>query len=238
MGILAAAAVLAAAGFIELLRTRRAPWLWSAAGLILAVAAVVGHPRLGANVGGLITVTATALIFLHLVGHAKFSVGAVLPKLAVFVLFILAVLRLSLSKGDGTAHAGKAMAVIQEKGGSAILDIIARKLDMNIRGTFSYNTVVVVLMILLLFGLMKALGIERSRWLGWLGREFGALSRGFVVLFWAAFVAYAVNDTGAVAAQSILTYVAIPLFYLALGPSFTDGPVSEIEEAASIPSKS
>ena len=234
MGVLVAATVFAAAGALELSRSKSKYWLWSATAAILVVAFIVGHPRFGANVGGLIAVTATAMVFLHICGRSKHKVGTIAPKIAAFALFVPAVLRFDLSGGESTSHAGKAMAVIGEQGGSAVFDIIARKLEMNIRGSFSYNMLVVVLMVLAILALTMILRIRRDRLLDWLGEDFGVLSRGFLVLLWCAAIVYAVNDTGSVAAQLILSYLTIPLLYLVLDSPHSEEPAPELEEPAPV----
>ncbi len=224
MGVLVAATVFAAASAMELSRSKSKYWLWSATTAILVVAFIVGHQRLGANVGGLIAVTATALIFLHICGHSKLKISTITPKLAAFALFVPAVLRFDLSDGESISHAGKAMAVIGEQGSSAMFNIIARKLEISIRGSFSYNMLVAVLMVLAILVLMMILDIKRDRRLDRLGGDFGVLSRGFLVLLWCAVIVYAVNDTGSVAAQLILSYLTIPLLYLVLDSPPTEKP--------------
>ncbi len=232
MGVLVAATVFAAASAMELSRNKSKYWLWSGTAAILVVGFIVGHQRLGANVGGLIAITATAMVFLHICGRSKLSIGTIAPKLAAFALFVPAVLRFNLPGEESTSHAGKALAVIGEQGGSAVLNIITRKLEMNIRGSFSYNMFVAVLMVLAILALMMILDIKRDRGLDRLGGDFGLLSRGFLVLLWCAIIVYAVNDTGSVAAQLILSYLTIPLLYLVLDSPYTDKPTPKIAEPA------
>ncbi len=234
MGVLVATTVFAFAGAMELFKEKSRYWLWSGTAAILFVALIVGHPRLGANVGGLIAITATAMVFLHVCGRSRLNFSAIAPKFAAFLFFVPAVLRFDLPNTQNTSHAGKAMAVIGKQGGSAVMDIISRKLEMNLRGSFSYNMLVAVLMVAAILGLMLILKIGRRRGLGWLGEDFGAVSRGFLVLLWCALIVYAVNDTGSVAAQLILTYLTVPLLYLVLSSAPTEKPVSKLEEPAPV----
>lgn len=218
MGIMIGASVLGLASVCSrapLKNSRMTPFVGSAS--LLAVAVIVGHPRIGANVGGLITGVSTALFFWVILKGAAFNWKTLGAGLAILIVLMAVILSLDLPQENGKSHAGKAIAVIQAKGSQAVGDIVIRKLRMNIRGIFSFPGLLVLALAGVIVMLRWALVTDSS--LGSLRPDYDTLIKGFKTSIWAAAVAGTFNDTGAIAAAAILIFLAVPLYLLALDPA-------------------
>lgn len=214
MGIMVGAAILALAAAYDM-KIYRSPI--PAGFLMLVVAVIIGHPGIGANVGGLLTGVATALFFAGILWGEKVTWKTVAVNFALFSVLTAAVLRVDFPGQQTKSHAGKAMAAIQAKGVPVVGDIIIRKLTQNINGALSFYGFVLMCLVLLAVALRWALKSDSI--FGSFALGFSGTVKGFKTMIWAAVVAGVLNDTGAVAAAAILLYLLIPLFVLALDPA-------------------
>lgn len=218
MGIVIGASVLSLVCLFSLSKRfgGRTMIMWISTTALLFMAIVIGHPDLGANVGGLVSGVATALIFRHILSGQKLNMKVVAVNLIVMMLVVTAVLRVDLSPSHETkSHAGKAMKLIEAQGGSAVSDIIVRKLSMNLRGALSYPGYFALIMALLGYALSWAM-MDKFTAFGQLWNEFELVAKGLITMVCSASLVLVVNDTGAVAAASLLAYLIVPLFYLTL----------------------
>lgn len=183
---------------------------------LLTVGIVVGHPRIGANVGGLITGLGAALIFSQVVADRRFSWKLFSINILVFGLLMAVILSADLPGLPGQSHAGKALAIIDTRGSQAVTDIIIRKVSQNARGTLSFPGFLALMLVALAVALKNwSLRIKTSL-LELFKNDAPVVSKAFLALFWAAIIGYVFNDTGAVTAAAIASYILIPLFYLTL----------------------
>ena len=218
MGILIGAATFSVAAAIELMSAKdKKNYLLPGLFFLLLVAIVIGHSRAGANIGGLITASITALIFGQVVSAKKLGWTNLGVNLAVFTLVVVFAMGLGFPKGGTESHIGKALSMIENKGTVAINDIIVRKLRQNIRGTLSLPGFLMATMMLMGYSLNSILkkdgGVFRR-----VEKNFPTLGRAFMVLAWASIIGLAVNDTGAITAVAIGTYFLIPLLFILLSP--------------------
>lgn len=215
MGLLIGAATFSIAGLADVKVLRR--YLPSIGFIgLLVVGIIVGHPRIGANVGGLITGVATALIFSQMLAKRKFSWRLFSINILVFGLLMAVILSADIPGTGDVSHTGKALAIINSKGGQAVTDIIIRKISQNVRGTSAFPGFLMLAMFLLVVSL-KNWGLKTQKSLfSKFSQETPITSKAFLALVWAAIIGYAFNDTGAITAAAIASYILIPLFYLAL----------------------
>jgi hypothetical protein len=111
--------------------------IWVSAGAALAAAAILGHPSLGANFGGMIAAFTAAgtigLLGLRRAGASRLTLGSAV--LVVLVLGgLLGMCMIELNAGSERAtHIGVAWRALQGGERSSIVTMALRKLDMNLR---------------------------------------------------------------------------------------------------------
>ncbi|MDP3013421.1 MAG: hypothetical protein Q8M92_04210, partial [Candidatus Subteraquimicrobiales bacterium] len=177
---------------------------------LLAVCIIVGYPRLGANVGGLITCVGASIITLLRLREGKIKHKHLLYAAIAVFSFLALVIFVDLFIGAGKSHLGRAVELIRMEGVKGVSDIISRKLTMNLRGIKSMHwgeilAVIILFLPLVLMRLKQAKKIPSDlSWFyqGLIGASAGAI---FALIF---------NDTGIVAGGIIVIYVLAPLLYV------------------------
>lgn len=217
MGVLIGASLFSVASLfdIKLVKNNKAmPYIGFIA--LILVGFVIGHPSLGANIGGLITATATAIIFAQVLMEKKFSWKTALTSIVVLAFAVTLLLGIDFVRKEATqSHAGKAISVIQVKGATAISDIIARKVKQNRRGTFSFTGFILMGMVIIALFMNQTVKKDEE-----ISKEFDThfptIKKAFFTMAWAALIGFLFNDTGAVTASAIATYLLVPLLYISL----------------------
>lgn len=183
-----------------------------AAALLGITVAALGFPRLGANVGGLITGIISAPVLLLKLGGRKIR-----PRhFAVAFILLIAVMGLLVAIdliGPSTpSHAGRAVQKISELGPGEILAVAGRKLQANQSLLLASNW-----RFLLLSGIAAAIcwrqkldsfAIIKGRY-----SAAGAAWAGLATAFVAAAL---LNDSGVEPAGAIMVFIVAPLFLLSL----------------------
>ncbi|MBS3908271.1 MAG: hypothetical protein KGZ93_01345 [Actinobacteria bacterium] len=208
--ILLASALLTVGLILE--RWRRGVALAAGAVVALTVLIVDGFPAFGADVGGIIAITAafTAMgLHLHEVklNYKTILLGVVLIGLALFAFVAYDVL-----DGSGT-HMGRTIELIAEGGVSGLVTIVSRKLATNIMvlrySTWSYFLLIIMVLTVALsyrpVGLLKKLFARH--------KGLTASVTGAVV---GSIVGFAVNDSGILIPAIIMSYIFPSIAYLML----------------------
>lgn len=181
----------------------------------LGVTFAVGFPSYGANVGGFLScVIAFSVVYLGLTReqfkfrHFVFAVICISILLAAFLVYDL------LSLGFHSSHFGGFVNSLRANGAKEIIYVIRRKLGMNFR-LLRYTIWTRVLV-----AFFAALGIALYRPSGLLARilrQYRAYARGLIGAFVGAIAAFALNDSGVVAAATVMLFPAMSLLYLMIG---------------------
>lgn len=174
---------------------------------------LIGSPALGANFGGAITAAVGfSVAYLRLAGLRpahKQIVGASL----VLILTLSGIVAWDLRRAPGTeSHVGQTFRLVWETRGDAVWGVVHRKLAMNmklLRATIWSGALVTFLSTLVVLSHRPA-GIFRRITL-----TNPSLAVGISATALASLVALAVNDSGVVAAATMLIYPTGPLMYLA-----------------------
>lgn len=206
MGVLVGAALVAMAGWLERKGSLSPLFLF-----FLFVTAIVGIPSLGANVGGTITaVAAFALAGLRILDR-KIKLRQVLGLLGIVALVVVAMAFLDRYLGAGASHLGRTIKYVGSGQWNQIFLIIGRKLSMNLR-LIRYTIWTRVLLFFLAASIVIAIrpqGVLR----GLFSRK-----RGFAISFYAAalgcIAAFIFNDSGVVAAATLMIFPVLSLFFL------------------------
>lgn len=206
MGVLIGAALVAAAGWLE-----GGGKKWPVFFFFLFVTALVGLPFLGANVGGTITAIAAFVLagFRLLNVKLKWKQVFALGGLVVLAIALFAVVDQYLV--SGSSHLGESVKFLTTGQWGQIFMIIVRKVSMNLR-LIRFTIWTRVLLFFLAASIVIAIRPQ-----GVLKRLFSrkisfASSFYAAALGWVA--AFVFNDSGVVAAATLMIFPVLSLFFL------------------------
>lgn len=216
MGVLVGAAILSGGVLLTLVgdkRLRRLTLLVVGVAFALCLYSIAS-PGVGANMGG--ALTAAVAFTVTLLGWAGVRFRApVLAAVVASVPLVIALLAVAdLVRGGSQSHIGRAASLVLGGGGlQAVLDIIQRKVAMNLK-LIKYTIWSKVFMVslgglVLLF--YRPLGRMQS-----FRSEYPYLYTAFVGVIVASIVALIFNDSGIVAAATTMVFGILPLLYLFL----------------------
>ncbi|HHV61227.1 MAG TPA: hypothetical protein GXX51_01085 [Firmicutes bacterium] len=219
MGILIGASIIASAAFLDRWRITPAsqPWRlarWLVISVFALATLVLAMPSLGANLGG--TIAAVVAFGVSYTGFAgrRVTTRKLLGLMAIcFVIVVGISLFDSLVRGADESHWGKTVEVVASGGPSALGDIIMRKISMNLKLIRYTVWTKVLLSFILVFSVLvvRPVGLLVSLW-----QQNPAFTRGFAGCLAGCAAAFAVNDSGVVAAATIILFPSMYLLYLAL----------------------
>ncbi len=177
------------------------------------LAGLIGYPQLGANIGGAISAAGAFFLAYLKIKEKKVDLKNILltALVIVFVVFIIIAIDY-LTNSSNQSHAGRAMFFIGEEGYKGMLMIVKRKVATNlklIRWTIWSKVFIASLAIFaLLFsrpmGLLKRIIQDHPRSAAGI---FGIIAGSIIALLF--------NDSGIVAAATMIIFGVVPLLYLA-----------------------
>ncbi|GAB6139244.1 hypothetical protein [Halanaerobaculum tunisiense] len=209
MGVIIGAGIMALTGLQELTSKLSDRLLLIGFGLLVLT---VGYPRLGANFGGLITaIIACSITYLNLRGY-KFKLSTLLKLSFILISSLLFIITVDFYIGNET-HLAHTLSRIQKEGINQLFLIIYRKLQMNLKllrwTIWSRVLLSFVVILFILFkwpaGKIKDLIIS-----------YPSLAAGFRGVVGGSVVTMLVNDSGVVAAATLLLFPVFTLLYLLL----------------------
>ncbi|MGM0470814.1 MAG: hypothetical protein ACQEQI_00825 [Bacillota bacterium] len=214
MGVLIGAVLIGTTGLIDripILERRKEYFLISS---FLLTVITIGHAQLGANFGGLITALAACGFTYGLIKGYLFNFRQLLV-----IIIILGVVAGSLicydalSLGGGSTHIGRTVRLIREEGVSGLVNIITRKLRMNLKLLrWTIWTKVIIAFVITLAILFKyPVGVVKN-----IITDYSYLHYGFGGVICGSIVTMLVNDSGVVATATLLLYPVITLVYLVI----------------------
>lgn len=193
-GQLSAAACLLAALLVGAWTSSRARWL--AVGLLVATLVVLGVPKWGSDVGGVLAFTPAILVFVALLWRWRIRVRTVVLAGLATVAAITGFGFLDLARPpEERAHLGRLFERVGEEGLGPLLSIMERKLLANLRVSTS-SLWVVAIPLALAFWLYLTRGPDRPVRRLWAAHP--ALSAGLAAATVAAVLGSLVNDSGAI----------------------------------------
>ncbi|MGI6097141.1 MAG: hypothetical protein ACOYBM_03375 [Dethiobacteria bacterium] len=191
------------------------------ASIYLFVVFLFASPRFGANFGGTVAAfvafATTIFVLLQLPFTLRLLVRLGLPLL--FFLFLLLLLLNFLLPGEAS-HLGRAWTLISSNGSGELFNIIERKWQMNMK-LVRYSIWSRILLLLLP---LQALFLKHPISLILRVREKEPfLFAGFTGNLAGSITAFFVNDSGVVAAATLLLYGAVPMLLLIFEENFSTG---------------
>ncbi|MFD2670824.1 hypothetical protein [Marinicrinis sediminis] len=221
MGVLIGAALMSALMWIQISRISGTGKPWTRLHGVLLGLLVWGYlasPMLGTNAGGAIT-TSAAVVYVLLYGGKRrlrlqwrrsVVAGSLFAGLVV-VGFILWLLNLPLLTGGetGQSHIGKAMRQLEQGNWTYVSHLVLRKLQMNMHlvSVSMWTKVWVVTICLLPVLLLHPKGLLQ-RW----QQQYPYLIAACTAISISAVAAFIVNDSGIVAASTMIVFAVVPLF--------------------------
>ncbi|MEG6617600.1 hypothetical protein V6C27_14465 [Peptococcaceae bacterium 1198_IL3148] len=184
-------------------------------GIIFAITIhCMAAPNLGTNVGGTIAASSAFLVTFLLFTGVKFRPKVIVGIIIAVVLLLLSFIAFDLSRPiQQQSHIGQTARLIIEGGFTETINIISRKLAMNmklVRYTV-WTRVLLAIIVVLAILFYKPKGIMAK-----IKSRYPYLFKGFIGLVTGALVAFAFNDSGVVAAATTMIFGAPPLIYLVL----------------------
>lgn len=214
MGILVGGTLIGWTGFLEIV-----PWIKERrfyltplvfGGVIL----LIGIPTLGANFGGTLTAMAAFTLTYILMFDKEQRVKIILISGTVLTV-VLGLIIISDTYGwiGERSHFGQTINLIKEAGISAFFTIISRKLSMNLK----LLRWTIWTRVLLSFIIVLVLLFKRPRGVLYeLIQEYPIFAKGYMGVILGSVVTMIVNDSGVVAAATLLFFAILPLVYLVL----------------------
>ncbi len=181
--------------------------------LSIAIATVlfVGAPNLGTNVGGTIAaiIGFSYLIYWIFEDHFKIRYLMALPVAVPLVLMLIFIVDMNRSV-ETQSHIGRTAILVKENGVWELIDIIQRKVSMNIK-LIKYTHWSRVFLVIL--GSMVILFYRPPGLLAAILSENQGLRAGIIAVIMGSFAALIFNDSGIVAAATMMVYGAMPLLF-------------------------
>jgi hypothetical protein len=216
MGVAVGSAVLFVCLAVQLLRGfLDEPWKrYAFASLVFLVTILfLGYPRLGANMGGLITAVAASAVTLMKLEGGRIGAKKVAVLVVVLIIFVVAVLAADLLLPGPASHAGKAVSRVKSTGISSLISQVGRKLTANWKLTFTS-----IWRILLLLAVLGGLLLNwKFRIYGRMKEELPCLAAGSVGISVGLVVALLFNDSGIEPAGALAVFLFFSWFLLLVG---------------------
>lgn len=175
---------------------------------------LVGFPMLGANFGGLLTAMAAfPLTYVLMFEKHKRRRIIVISATLMFLVLCFVILIDANGWAGSETHIGKTVHLIKDQGFSALWEIIVRKASMNIkllRWTI-WTRVLLAFIVVLALLFKRPKGVLKE-----IVQEYPNLKLGYIGVIFGSVVTMIVNDSGVVAAATLLFFGVLSLLYLVL----------------------
>ncbi|SKA04566.1 hypothetical protein [Selenihalanaerobacter shriftii] len=182
--------------------------------LFILVILTIGHPKIGANFGGLLTSLAAFTFTYVLIKGYQFNVKQIL-----FIIILVGVaigglvIYDTIASNRSTTHIGRTVLLIKNGGFSEFIRIIHRKVSMNLKLLqWTIWTKVILSFIFILAILFKyPAGVVRQ-----IIDDYSFLRYGFSGVICGSIVTMLVNDSGVVATATLLLPAVVTFVYLVI----------------------
>lgn len=181
----------------------------------LAVVFIMGNPMMGANVGGTITISAAFLFLILKSNGIKIDIKKIIGIFVAIVLIVSFMAWMDFNN-ENRSHLANTILTIINTGPSAILQIIIRKISMNIQliSASMWSRVLILAIILMVMLFYKPFGVLKK-----LCQKHPYIANGWIAILVGSVVGFMVNDSGVVAAATSISYVVVPMLVLLLNNS-------------------
>lgn len=181
--------------------------------LLFISTVAIGHPNLGANVGGTISILFSSVIFVLLMLNVKLDIKKIIMILSGVVITVMIIGAIDIYINPNPTHLGQTILMILREGPISITSVIFRKLSINIK-LIKISTWSKVLYTSLIFGtliLKKCENRVRNIY-----NKNKYLSLGLISLVSGSIIGLIVNDSGLLLASLSITFMIETIMYLVL----------------------
>ena len=176
--------------------------------LVLSII-IMGHPRLGANMGGTIAMLFSSIYLILEIMKKHMNIKNIILSLVVIGLIIATITYIDISFSANTTHIGKTLVLLNEKGVNIVKNIIGRKLLMNIKlvGTSIWTKV--------LFTCILIQGVISYRYKNMIGKLMNnGLGKGMVSGMIGSIIGFLLNDSGIIFSAISMNLMTIFLIFI------------------------
>ncbi len=210
MGVFIATVLL---GIVPLVYNQLIP-KWLGAIFMFITIPIIGLSLFGANVGGTITATiAYSFVIIQMLGkHIRLKDFLIIIGIVCLILCIFAIYDLNFSPQK--SHFARALMSVQNEGIRAIINIIQRKLEVNVRllrWTIWSKVLFVSVFVMVVLFLKPSVRLRKFI------NKYKCFSIGWGGIIIASLVGMAVNDSGVVVAATSNIFLVFSLLYFILG---------------------
>jgi hypothetical protein len=175
---------------------------------------LIGHPRLGANTGGTIAAAAAFLLAYMRLRGTRLTLRNIALIAVLVLLIVSAFVTIDyLNAAKDQSHAGKTVSLIRKEGAKSALDIIKRKAATNfklIQWTI-WSKVFIVSLLIFAFVFSKPIGVFKR-----IAAKYPNITSGIYAIIAGSVVALIFNDSGVVAAATMIIFGVITLLHMAI----------------------
>ncbi|SHK05592.1 hypothetical protein [Tepidibacter formicigenes] len=179
--------------------------------ILLISIVILGHPKMGANVGGTITAVFSFLYLILRLYDVKIDIKKIILICIAVVCVVSTMAIIDIYFIGSKSHLAGAVQKIISGGPLTIIQIIKRKLEMNLRliGITIWSKVLILGVVIVGILFYKPFGILKK-----VCEKYSYLTKGWTAIVLGSIVGFLVNDSGVVAAATSIAYVIIPLLVL------------------------
>lgn len=175
---------------------------------------LIGLPQLGANTGGTIAATAAFLLaFARLQGKKLTIKNTAIIAAVVLLVVSLFVVVDYFNSTSNQSHVGKAVSLIRKEGAKSALDIVQRKVATNLKliQWTIWSKVFIVSLLIFAFVFARPIGVFKR-----ITERYPNVTSGIYAVIAGSVVALIFNDSGVVAAATMIIFGVVALLHLVI----------------------
>ena len=178
----------------------------------MIVVFIMGNPQMGANVGGTITISAAFLFLILKSNNIKIDIKKIIG-IGIAIVLIVSFMAWLDFNSENRSHLANTILMIINTGPSAIVQIIIRKISMNMQliTASMWSRVLILAIVLMVMLFYKPFGVLKK-----LCQKHPYIANGWIAILVGSVVGFMVNDSGVVAAATSISYVIVPMLVLLL----------------------
>ncbi|WP_449240284.1 hypothetical protein [Desulfoscipio gibsoniae] len=215
MGVLIGSTIIGTTALITRLTAVNRKTLLAVTGLYFLITLyAIAAPERGTNVGGSLAGAFSFLITFLLLANVKLNIKTILKTTFAVGFFLLLLIFYDLQRPlESQSHIGRTANLIWQNGPSEIINIIYRKVSMNIKliKYTIWSRVFLASLASLIILFYRPVGVMQQVFV-----RYADIYKGFIGVAAASITALIFNDSGIVAAATAMIYGAPPLLYLVI----------------------
>ncbi|AGL01555.1 hypothetical protein [Desulfoscipio gibsoniae] len=215
MGVLTGSTIIGTTALITRLGTCQRKAILAGIGLYYFITLyAIAAPEKGTNVGGSLAGAFAFLVTFLLLAGVKFNFKTILKTASSVGLLLLLLIIYDLQRPlESQSHIGRTASLILQNGPGEIINIIYRKISMNIKliKYTIWSRVFLASLASLVILFYRPVGVMQH-----IHSNYNDMFKGFIGVTAASIIALIVNDSGVVAAATAMIFGAPPLLYLVI----------------------